>query len=1782
MGSDETSNFGKWYAIEAHPMKFTEFLATWKAHETVSTEDILSCFLPLVQETIATHQLGLVAPLQGVDDLQVDHHRLWFEEHRRAAARTANGKIVAVEAKRDFAWDVVAETYRELDVDTGLEKITQQGIADDSRPDVPDRIVQRPVYYKNYVTWEHTLENHDPLTDVFSLGMILASLALQLDFHDGDDLQQFVAHRHNLFALNRSLHPVLAQAIVQMTELYRAKRSQDLQAILFSLTNYRDQIVSLDVQLALDQLNASSEPKTRSASILFRLRDRLFDLTRRNPLLHFRSTAQAFNLTHASIPLAINIDNIREDQLFVWNDELQSKVAKGQAIRLNQHVNFNEVAYAPSVLERLMADARRDKNEYGCSQLRLVVAFLGWSNLKEKPIESYVSPLILLPVQINKLKGIRDTFSFEAIDTQAEVNPVIRHLFRQLYNIALPETIDLSESSMAAFFQLLQTQIVANEPAISLTRIERPQIELVHEKAKRRLDQYRRSSRVAGRGVSRFETIDYSYDALNYHPLGVRLFSQRVRQPAFRLQQIVARELPKRSYVAPEPEQHHDDSTITVERSLAIVRDTASDNPYQWTFDTCNLTLVNLHYRRMSLVRDYETILEQNLQNVAFDAAFADAPRQVTRRLPDAIPIHDRYDVVTSDPTQSMAVAESRTGQSYIIQGPPGTGKSQTITNLIADFAARGKRVLFVCEKRAAIDVVYARLKQSGLGSLCTLVHDSQADKKEFVLDLKETYESFTAPEAPAKAKAKSPKKGSREQVIERLNDAIKPLERLELAMESAVESPDGSVSCSMRELLDRCIVNRNRCPVMSPEELQLLPSLSLWWQHQNAVKKIQLRLDHLLSSKLLSSHPLRSLRASILQTNAPIDCVKQAAQQSLEQLEQLNRAVKASGIASESLTTIKRIHQLLEYLELVSVFANGENLQLLDARSTQTSLYRKGLKKLQQLRLKLESARKRNVRWKMKLSREETRIAVPQARSFQGRLTRWLSPTWWRLRSVLSQQYDFANFSIQPTWVQILDDLEQEYLAEGSLQEATDSLVTDLELSRSPDEIQTALNLWENRFPKLPSWIADVHRRMVASPEATDIIQHAGRVAPWLEALRESCEPLLDHWLEHSPESLRQELEGVAAHSTEVPKVADLLRELDSLPPRLNRVLRTSSHSITQLEVAVEAQAWQQWLQSEPEIERFTAREHAVHVQRMEEEIDPWMATNANQICRRTRERFLERMQHDPTNPALAKRYQLGRKLLEHEFGKTMRYRAIRDLVDGDSGLVVNDLKPIWLMSPLSVSDTLPLQNQFVDVVIFDEASQVRLEDSIPTLFRGAQTIIVGDTMQLPPTNFFSQRAADDDSDITTEGNGVRNDESLPTFDLSSDSLLSHCGKYMESTMLGWHYRSRSESLISFSNWAFYDGRLLTVPDPRRTQVGSSTVERTVKREGDSHLVRERNPNYEISEPKALAAGRANIAGLRAEAGAYAIQSAHPSRPLDFHFLQDGCYEERRNRKEAEHIAELVARWLAKESGESLGIIAFSEAQQAEIERALDERASNDEDFRTRYEYELQREENGQFVGLLVKNLENIQGDERDVILLSVCYGPNRLGKISMNFGPINRDGGEKRLNVAFSRAKKNMIVVSSMKHTSITNDYNLGPNCLKQYLRYVECMSNADTQGAELALHQLSRWRGQHDSDSVPNDPVTSEITEALRARGFCVDNQVGQSHFRIDVAVYRESDDRYRLGIIVDTASSYRQSDPWERDLMRPRLLRDFGWTIHRVLGKDWYQDPTGQIDLILSLL
>ncbi|MEQ8788783.1 MAG: AAA domain-containing protein [Pirellulaceae bacterium] len=1716
--------------------QFDQFLQQRLDGPGFSTEDCLASFLPLVRDVLDAHAAGKVAPLRGLDRLRVDGVRIFFEQAQRLDPRDNTTALRKIEEEQQTPVEIVHELRR-----TDGGKSNGDGAPSSRLENLHigslDQPISRPVYLPDYIAWEHRLEHHDPLTDVFSLGLLLASMACGLDFRDPQQLERFVAGRRNLFELNSLIHPVLVRAVFRMTELDRHRRPPDLRALLTTLENYRDQEIDLDFHLAQIGGFEQQDKPTKQRVVLGKLRERLFELTRRNRLLHFRPTMQTVNLTQASVPLSFDIKNIRPDQILVWGDDLRRRLVSGKPFSLNKHLNFAEAIYLPVVLDRIIADSRRDLAEFGFAQLRLVVCFLHWADLKQQPPERYESPLVLVPVKLTRKRGVRDTYALEALSSEAEINPVIRYQFKQLYNIDLPESIDLAHHDLEELYASLEQQIQRTESAVTLTKIDRPRIDLIHEKARRKLDQYRRRAKQSGRGVRSFQEIDYSYDPANYLPLGVRLFSELVRPPEVRLRRIAEQTPPPRRFAVSEPPA--DDSTR--QRTLYTLREGAEENPYLWNFDLCGLTLANFKYRKMSLVRDYEALLNRETESPAFDAAFSLSPRPVDDDPSGPPSLDDRFDVVPCDPTQATSVAEARAAKSYIIQGPPGTGKSQTITNLIADYVARGRRVLFCCEKRAAIDVVYARLRQCGLGDLCCLIHDSQSDKKQFVMNLKATYESFLADDGAAHH-------DERGELLKRLRADLDPLREFSEAMQSAPEA----AGVPLRRLIDRRLALFDRTPELTDLQRERLPDYAQWQRHRERIEYLTTLLVDTRGDGVMARHPLRPLSARLSSDERPLQVVTDALASAHDLLRRVRDALDASRIPAENWASLAELQRLFGYAESVAPAARIERMDLFDVRSAAAAQFERELTDLRHLSDKLQQATEAAAGWKDRLPETETSVALQRAKSLENNFLAWLSPSWWRLRSVMNRCYDFRKHVVRPSWSQALTWLAAVYEAEDEFARRRELLAQQYRLDADLDQLVDCVTGMRQAARLFPPVLSQLHESLVdgsADLKPAELIHDVARLSPLVASLREQLDRMLDEYQEFPLEQLAEELHRVERSLDDLPDFLLCLEQLAHLPPRLASALRNLPHTAEEIEAAVAERTLQEIYRGQRTVERFTTSSLTRHKEGLSRNYDLWQKANAAEIRRGVKQRFLEHVhlaglpdsQLKSEEKEFKKSYNRGRRELEHEFGKSMRYKSIRDLVSGESGMVVKDLKPVWLMSPLSVSDTLPLESDDFDVIIFDEASQITLEEAVPSIFRAPQAIVVGDEMQLPPTDFFSTRRSEDDDELLFEEDGEQVE-----YDLGSNSFLNHASRNLACTMLGWHYRSRDESLISFSNWAFYEGRLLTVPEECLPQPGAPPLIAQTAEDG--------------------AAGATGLL----------------ERSISFHFMQHGVYENRRNRAEADYIAELVRAILAGDSGKTIGVVAFSEAQQGEIEQALDRLGEKDAEFRQRLDAELEREEDGQFVGLLVKNLENIQGDERDIIILSICYGRDAGGRMLMNFGPINQSGGEKRLNVAFSRAKHHMAVVTSIRSAAITNEYNDGANCLKNYLRYAEAVSLGDDGSAMAVLHGMSRWRAQREPDAPPDDLVARQIADALRAEGLMVERGVGKSFFRCDVAVRREGDPQYQLAVLVDGESYYSQQDLLERDMMRPRLLEAFGWRVAHVLAKDWLHDREAVLRRLLSAL
>jgi len=1719
---------------------FIRFLNEGVERGGFETDDVLTTILPLFETVAVAHQEGLICGLRELRSLVVGPTGELQLDPSHFVLPTLSLTRIQELAPPRASVEIVGAAGQPAELD------------DDDRSSLhvvePHALITRPSFVLGYGSWEQRVGHHDPVTDIFLLGQLLASLTCGLDFTKREDLEAFAESRDNLFRLNARIHPVVAKVIGQMTELDRRRRAQDLAQLVAVLRNYRDQPVEVNLSSLGEYKDAAAHDRRRI--IQAHLRDRLFEISRRNRLIYFKPSLQTLNLTLASVPLVMDVRNIRIEQLFVWQPAIAAAITGGQPLSLGKYLRFEDAPYIAGVLDKLIADARRDRAEYGFAQLRLVLCFLNWHNLKEEPEERISSPLLLLPVELSKRKGVRDAYVLQPVSAIAEVNPALRHQLKTLYGISLPETIDLEQTTLDQLYAELERQIKQSEPGVVLAKLDRPKIELMHARARQRLDQWRRKQKARGprKGSA---PADYSYDRENYHPRGLQLFLEKVQPQPFppadmdgappppRLPGLVAsdKEKPEDHPEQTDPETGEVVTPIPPERELYSLRDDDSGNPYRWSFDLCSLTLGNFHYRKMTLVRDYSKLTETDRPNPSFDAVFSMDPRPADGDSP-SLPLVEQFPVIPCDAAQAAAVARARTGRSFIIQGPPGTGKSQTITNLIADYVAQGKRVLFVCEKRAAIDVVFHRLRQQGLDELCCLIHDSQDDKRAFILNLKETYEEWLNTEPDV-----SPER-IRERAIAGMTHDLAALEKFSAGMYAS--PPEAGVP--LRRLLARLVEIGASLPSLSPEEEEQVPHYAVWLSHGELVERLEETMNRLSAGTCFAQHPLRWLNRTAIQHPRPAEYVHRALEELEDVLDSLESALELSGLSEDLWDTLPEIGSILEYCGRVESLAKRGQLALIDPGSPLARTLTALGEEIVAAEAALQAARAKTINWKDPLDEADTTAALEVARHSETSLARFVQPAFWRLKKTVHARYDFARHAVEPTLVAVLSDLADEQAAAKRAAELRHRLEREFGAASLAD-IESILRDARGQGRAAEPTVAEFRRVLLERGKAgEELVQQLNALRPKFAQLDGLIQSIVEDAAGFDFNGLRRLIEELRPALRVLPDFLPVLSELTDAPEKLREALRRLDVDLRTFEGLMARKTLSEAYHRDVGLLRFDGRVLEAYLERVAQHHRDWLKSNAGTLRARVRRRFRQNVQLSNSSAAplseeqkvFKKEYSAGRRELEHEFGKTMRYKSIRDLVAGPSGQVIRDLKPIWLMSPLSVSDTLPLEGATFDVVIFDEASQVLLEEAIPAVYRSNQVIVVGDEMQLPPTSFFSTGREGEDT-LVGEDAGERFE-----INLEADSFLSQSARNLPASLLAWHYRSRYETLISFSNAAFYGGNLLTIPD-RHLPV-SESAELIVPAEGPV-------------EP---------------------LTDALLERSISFHFLPGGVYEHRRNTPEANYVALVVRDLLKRETKLSIGIVAFSEAQQGEIENALEALAEDDTDFAARLEAEMNREEDDQFCGLFVKNLENVQGDERDVILLSICYGPDRQKRVLMNFGPINQRGGEKRLNVIFSRARHHLAVVSSIRYGDITNEYNDGANAFKNFLRYSECLSKGDHAGARWVLENLNPETRSALAPMTPRDTIIEQVGVKLRERGHHVDVQVGQSRFRCDLAVRAKDGRGYALGILVDTEAHYQNVNLVDRYLTQPGILRTFGWKVAFVLTKDWLHEPAAVLDRLERLI
>ncbi|MFM2326422.1 MAG: hypothetical protein RIR31_624, partial [Bacteroidota bacterium] len=496
---------------------FHQFLQTAFDNGNYATDDVIAFVMPLFEEVLSFHEANLVAAFEKEEALFLTDNRLDIDEdfaHKAIVAKSKIEELFTSFKSKNF--DIVGKSKMEADVDEGTYNVENLNVHFNS-----NEPILYPAFIKGYNCFEIAVGHHDAQTDIFCLGLVLGSMALGLDLYDEEDVNTFAEYRRNPVQYNQRIHPTISTLIAEMTELDRQKRTPDLYDVIHRLQHYRDYDPEKQTDLSKVAGWVNKELKERSQFILNKLRNRLFDTSRRNRLLYYKPNMRFVNLTVSSVPMVLHYQSIRPDLLFTWNSDVSAKVASMKEIVLNKYLRFEDHAYLPAALDKIRVESQRDVQEYGFSQLKLVITFLNWHNLREVAHERIVSPLLLIPVELKKTKRLKeDHYTMKVLDNAAEVNPVLANQLRELYGIKLPDFVDLDDMSLEQFYQLLKAQIDAANQGIQLHYMDKPKIKLVHSVAKQTVTNYKRRLRKSGSQLESYKNIAYSYQQENYKPLG--------------------------------------------------------------------------------------------------------------------------------------------------------------------------------------------------------------------------------------------------------------------------------------------------------------------------------------------------------------------------------------------------------------------------------------------------------------------------------------------------------------------------------------------------------------------------------------------------------------------------------------------------------------------------------------------------------------------------------------------------------------------------------------------------------------------------------------------------------------------------------------------------------------------------------------------------------------------------------------------------------------------------------------------------------------------------------------------------------------------------------------------------------------------------------------------------------------------------------------------------------------------------------------------------------------
>lgn len=1039
------------------------------------------------------------------------------------------------------------------------------------------------------------------------------------------------------------------------------------------------------------------------------------------------------------------------------------------------------------------------------------------------------------------------------------------------------------------------------------------------------------------------------------------------------------------------------------------------------------------------------------------------------------ISLKDMAIPVSADSSQMVAIAAAANGQSFVLHGPPGTGKSQTITNMIANALYQGKTVLFVAEKMAALNVVQKRLADIGLDPFCLELHSNKTNKTSVLTELNKALEvgKIKAPEEYKETAAKVHKLRNK---LNYIIETVHSKRTYGITLYEAIELFEQNV-----EHKGKITFERNKLKGIDNNYISKWNELVR--QYVVVIKELG-KYDN---------HPFIGYEG----TEYSIE-IRDRMQIELDSLiskyDEVNNHLKiichwAGCEDNKNKNTVETILGIVDAAMMPSVtltgIINSQNYDDIVARVQQ--LIQIG-NEYNEIHAKLESQFESSI---FDYQVENAKLQWKQAE------TSWFLPKMLNQKKLVKEIKLYAKNPVEVTkdnihmtydYLTLLNTKKKEILETPS--ELTD-LLNGIFMGITTDwaAVKSALIKAEairNACSTLPyENISAVMTALKQASKDSELAEHRNIVSSYISKLSVlksqygicmDSEEISKDWLGSVKQLLSRYHDNITELRNKV-KFNQVDRELIANGlEAVSTAYKNGKVTSDDLTAAYTCNLYYELtlitIGEDDRLAEFNGKQYNDMIEQYRDAIDKYQQLTIQELVAR----LSAKIPSSGTVSAATSEMGILKKAIKNN-GRMMSLRRLFDQIP----ILLRKLCPCMLMSPISVAQYIDPSFPKFDLVIFDEASQLPTSEAVGTIARGENVIIVGDPKQLPPTNFFSSNRID-------EENSEKED---------LESLLDDClAISMPQESLKWHYRSRHESLISYSNMKYYDNKLYTFPSPRDL----------------------------VSEVKMV------------------------------HL--DGFYDKgktKHNKAEAKAIVdEIICRLKDEElRKDSIGVVTFSSVQQNLIDDMLFE------EFKKHPELEeIDRNSNEP---IFIKNLENVQGDERDVILFSIGYGPDADGKVSMNFGPLNRDGGWRRLNVAITRARKSMIVYSVLKpdQINLARTRSEGVAGLKGFLEFAERGKNILAQRA--------------DSTRKHEDYLVKEIADAISEMGYDVKCNIGCSEFKMDIGVVNpDNADTYLLGILLDGENCKESYTARDRFVLQPGVLNGLGWSVMRIWTLDWLDD------------